>query len=226
MKPEGDNDALLAQLLTGALSPDEPAVRARLAAEPQLARELAHLRRLQSDLDSERSHMEALRQETRSQAPDPADLALARRTFEAAHPGRQARRWRPGSLALAGLIAASIVVVFWWRSGTERHSLGPNPRPMLGDTIALELERSGETLRLRIRGAGSDGAEYHLRARAHSGAEVLLEVRTEANPWTLTPPWRKLLEQRKQLSVTVEVLDVNKSLVEGVSAPLVISDSP
>ena len=109
---------LLADLLAGTRSDDDPEVASTLAEDESLRTELLELRAIGDGLDR---HAQAVRREIDSavRSVDAQDVATARQALARFHGESAARvRGRPGWLALA---AAAVVVgaLLFWREGDD-----------------------------------------------------------------------------------------------------------
>ena len=119
------------RILAGELDPDSAPVQEAALHDPALAEKLEGLEQIATELDRCRDMEEAILAEASRAGSGPLEEATAEQVHT-----RLARRSVPGARwSWWALAAASLIVLFAWRSRIERD--GRLPQEMLGATITL-----------------------------------------------------------------------------------------
>jgi hypothetical protein len=193
MNGEIDSELLLQQVLCGDLDEGDARVRNALDADPRLRERLATLRVAERDLAAIGADAAEIRAAARMDV-SPGDRARVRAALAGARPVPQ-RRTVPWLLAAAA--AALLALWLLVPSGSRGRDDG-----MLGGPSAVEIERAGDAIRVRIREQLPPGGSYHLRLEI-PGSRALAAI-SDVPEWTFPPEWNHALASATSARLVVQ----------------------
>ncbi len=132
------------------------------------------------------------------------------------------KAWKTPTIALASLIACSIVISFAWPALLQRFKVAPNAQEMEAPYIQRNIDATKfayglNNVKKESYNATSHGKSGALSAEAESTAQIRL-----LDPQVTSPTFRQL-QQSKQYYTFADTLAVDKYDIDGVSQDTVIA---